>query len=36
MQLSNYRVYNFATGKKLMSVTLDNPKNITYRCVYYE
>ena len=23
-------------GKKLMSVTLGNPKNITYRCVYYD
>ena len=29
-------VYDFATGQRLMSVTLDNPKNITYRCVYYE
>lgn len=29
-------VIDFATGEKLMSVRLDNPKNITYRCVYYE
>ena len=29
-------VSNFATGKKLLSVTLENPKNVTYRCVYYE
>lgn len=29
-------VHNASTGDKLMSVTLENPKNITYRCVYYE
>lgn len=29
-------VHNVSTGDKLMSVTLENPKNITYRCVYYE
>ncbi len=29
-------VYDFAAGKKLFSVTLKNPKNITYRCAYYE
>ena len=29
-------VHDFKTGKKLMGVTLDNPKNITYRCVYYD
>ena len=28
-------VLNTDTGEKLMSVTLDNPKDITYRCVYY-
>ena len=29
-------VIDFSTGKKLMSVTLDDPQNITYRCVYYK
>ena len=29
-------VYDTSTGEELMSVTLDNPQNITYRCVYYE
>ena len=29
-------VHDFSAGRKLMSVTLANPKNITYRCVYYE
>ena len=29
-------VYDFSTGQKLMSVTLENPQNITYRCAYYE
>ena len=29
-------VYDFSKGKKLMSVKLANPKNITYRCVYYD
>lgn len=29
-------VIDAAHGKKLMSVTLGNPKNITYRCVYYD
>ena len=29
-------VIDVSTGEKLMSVTLENPKNITYRCVYYE
>ena len=29
-------VIDFSTGEKQMSVTLGNPKNITYRCVYYE
>ena len=29
-------VYDFSMRKKLMSVTLANPKNITYRCVYYD
>ena len=29
-------VIDFATGKKLMNVTLGDPQNITYRCVYYE
>ena len=29
-------VLDVATGEKLMSVRLEDPKNITYRCVYYE
>ena len=29
-------VYDFSKGKKLMSVTLENPQNVTYRCVYYD
>ncbi len=29
-------VYDFASGRELMSVELDNPDNFTYRCVYYE
>ena len=29
-------VYDLLSGEKQMSVTLDEPKNITYRCVYYE
>lgn len=29
-------VMDFATGEKLLSVTLDNPQDFTYRCVYYE
>ena len=29
-------VYDFAAGKALMTVTLGNPKNLTYRCVYYD
>ncbi len=29
-------VLDLSNGKKLMSVTLGNPKNATYRCVYYE
>lgn len=29
-------VHNALTGDKLMSVTLDDPENITYRCAYYE
>ena len=29
-------VLNASTGNKLMSVQLGDPKNITYRCVYYE
>ncbi len=29
-------VYDFAKGKKLLSVTLDDPQDITYRCVYYD
>lgn len=29
-------VLDASTGKKLMSVRLGEPKNITYRCVYYE
>lgn len=29
-------VYDFSQGKSLMTVTLDNANDITYRCVYYE
>lgn len=29
-------VYDFAAGEELMSISLANPKNFTYRCVYYE
>lgn len=29
-------VYDMKQGKKLMSVSLLNPKNITYRCVYFD
>ena len=29
-------VYDFSKGQKLMSVTLANPENVTYRCVYYD
>lgn len=29
-------VHDFSTGKKLMSVSLKNPMNFTYRCVYYD
>ncbi len=29
-------VHDYAAGKKLMSVVLENPKNVTYRCVYYD
>ncbi len=29
-------VYDFAADKELISVELKNPKNFTYRCVYYE
>ncbi|MDO4796798.1 MAG: aryl-sulfate sulfotransferase [Coriobacteriales bacterium] len=29
-------VIDFATGKKLLSITLDNPQDFTYRCVYFE
>ena len=29
-------VYDFATDKELIRMTLDNPNNFTYRCVYYE
>ena len=28
-------VYDFAAGKALMTVTLGNPENLTYRRVYY-
>ena len=28
-------VYDFATGKELMSMHLAVPQNFTYRCVYY-
>lgn len=29
-------VYNFSTGKELMSVSLSSSQDATYRCVYYE
>ena len=29
-------VYDFATGKEEMSIALENPRNFTYRCVYYD
>ena len=29
-------VIDFATGEKQLSLTLDNPQDFTYRCVYYE
>lgn len=29
-------VYDFSTGEELMSVSLSDPRNTTYRCVYYE
>ena len=29
-------VLDVSTGEKLMDVTLGDPKNITYRCVYYD
>lgn len=29
-------VYDFKEKKELMSIALDNPKNFTYRCVYYD
>ncbi|MGI6090286.1 MAG: aryl-sulfate sulfotransferase [Saccharofermentanales bacterium] len=29
-------VYDFTTGEALMTVTLGNPQNLTYRCVYYD
>ena len=29
-------VIDFATGKKLLSVKLDNPQDFTYRCAYFE
>lgn len=29
-------VYDFSADKELLSVTLANPKNFTYRCVYYD
>ena len=29
-------VLDNSTGEKLMNVTLGDPQNITYRCVYYE
>jgi hypothetical protein len=29
-------VYDFATGEEEMSIALDNPRNFTYRCVYYD
>ncbi len=29
-------VFDFSTGDELLTVKLENPKNCTYRCVYYE
>ncbi len=29
-------VYDFSEGKELLSVSLENPKSFTYRCVYYD
>lgn len=29
-------VYDFATDTELIRMTLDNPQNFTYRCVYFE
>ena len=29
-------VYDLKSDTRIMSVTLDNPQNITYRCVYYD
>ncbi len=29
-------VIDFATGEKQLSLTLDNPQDFTYRCVYFE
>ena len=29
-------VYDFASGEEKMAVSLKNPVNFTYRCVYYE
>jgi hypothetical protein len=31
-----FSVYDFASGKELMSMELAQPQNFTYRCVYYE
>ncbi len=29
-------IYDFAADKELISITLENPSNFTYRCVYYD
>lgn len=29
-------VVDFATGETLLSVSLRNPVNVTYRCLYFE
>jgi len=29
-------VIDTSTGEKLLNVTLGDPQNLTYRCVYYE
>ena len=29
-------VYDFAADRELISITLENPNNFTYRCVYYD
>lgn len=29
-------VIDGAAGKELLSVSIDDPKDFTYRCVYYE